>query len=170
MEAAFRQAVVKSGNTPPSPQVLIADDDLSYLVELERVFRLRGLTTISCTDGRKAWRAIQERPRIFLAVLNWMLPGIDGHIICRRLHEQRSTVVSVLMIGRRFEHEARTRLHPRAQHVLTKPFPEAGIDQQIDRIIRLASLRHAGPPFQLSLGHVPGRAQLPVDPAGGNAC
>lgn len=128
-------------------EVLIADDDPSYLTVLERTLGRMGLPTVSCTDGSKAWAAIEERPGLFMAVMNWMLPGLDGHEICRRLHERKSPVTPVLMVGRDFLQEAWSRLDLRGAYVLAKPFSEAEIDQQVARLIRLASSRNAGGAF-----------------------
>jgi DNA-binding response OmpR family regulator len=79
-----------------------------------------------------------------LAVLNWMMPGMDGHRICRRLYEQKSTVVPVLMIGRSFLNEAWSTLDLRAQYVVSKPFSQAEINEQICGLIRAALPLRAG--------------------------
>jgi len=134
---------VEVGGFSP-PHVLIADDDPACLIKLEKAFHRQGFQTVSCTDGREAWMAIQQRPNVVLAVLNWMMPGMDGHMICRRLHERQSTVVPVLMIGRSFLHEAWTRLYLRTQYVLAKPFSETEINRQVCALIRLAIPRHTG--------------------------
>lgn len=116
-------------------EVLIADDDPSCLAALERAFRVQGLRVISCRDGRDAWAAICGNPCISLVVLNWMLPHLDGHEICRLLRKHRPAVVSVLMIGQGFLADAWPALDLQTRYVLTKPFPKSGLDRTIARIV-----------------------------------
>jgi DNA-binding response OmpR family regulator len=116
-------------------EVLIADDDPSCLAALERAFRIQGLRTISCRDGRDAWAAIRGNPYISLVVLNWMLPQLDGHSICRLLRKHRPAVASVLMVGQSFLREAWTALDLQTRYVLTKPFPKSGLDRTVASIV-----------------------------------
>ena len=115
-------------------EVLIADDDPASLAALEKAFRIQGYETIACTDGREAWAAINKNPYVSLVVLNWMLPQMDGHEICRRLRKQRPEVVSVLMVGGAFLREAWSAMGLESRYVLAKPLPKTGVERMIGRI------------------------------------
>lgn len=128
-----------------APWVLIADDDPSCLAALERAFRIQGFCPIGCSDGREAWAVLVKHPYISMAVLNWMLPNLDGHEICRRLKRYKPAIVSVLMVGEGFLSDAWTQMDLQARHILTKPFPETGIDQTISRIARKVVRQHGLP-------------------------
>lgn len=124
------------GSQPP--WVLIADDDPSCLAALEKAFRIQGFRVIGCSDGRQAWAAVLKHPYISLAVLNWMLPDLDGYEICRRLKRHRPAIVPVLMVGQSFLRDAWTQMDLQARYVLAKPFPKTGIDHAISRIAQAA--------------------------------
>jgi DNA-binding response OmpR family regulator len=123
--------------------VLLVDDDPSCLAVLAGAFRRHGFLPIGFTSGLAAWAAIHEVPHLPVVVLNWMLPDLDGHLIARRLREREPTAVIAVMVGRGFLPEARERLDIRADYILTKPFPKAGIDHQVRRIAHIARRRLA---------------------------
>jgi DNA-binding response OmpR family regulator len=133
MEREHRQSSHVS--TPQVGRVAIVDDDPVCLAALERVFARQGLQTISFEDGAQARQGIQASPDVSLAVVNWMLPGLDGHRICQWLARQRPEITTVLLVGRRFLLEAWAKLHVRADYVLAKPLPEIGLDEQIRDLV-----------------------------------
>jgi DNA-binding response OmpR family regulator len=122
-------------------RVLIVDDDPLCRVALERAFRRQNVRTVSFRDGAEAWRSIQGGPEVFLAVVNWMLPGLDGHRICEWLAQQSPMTTTVLMVGERFLSEAWAKMGFRTHGVLRKPFSTAQIDQEVRRLIAMASRR-----------------------------
>ena len=126
---------------PPFGRVVIVDDDPLCRAALEQAFRRQNVRTVSFEDGAEAWRSIQAGPDVSLAVVNWMLPSLDGHRICKWLAQERSATTTVLMVGRRFVSEAWVNMGFRPHHILSKPFLAARIDQEVRRIMELASRR-----------------------------
>src|SRR6185437_5111967 len=64
--------------------ILIAEDDPVSRCFLEVTLIKWGFDVTTTRDGNQAWEAIQrEMPTI--AVLDWMMPGIDGAEVCRRV-------------------------------------------------------------------------------------
>jgi DNA-binding response OmpR family regulator len=124
-------------------RVVLVDDDPVCLAALEQAFRRRNVSTVSFEDGAEAWRSIQAAPDVFLAIVNWMLPGLDGHRICRWLAQQSPATTTVLMVGRAFVSEAWGKMGFRPHRILPKPFVTAQIDQEVGRIMALASGRAA---------------------------
>jgi two-component system OmpR family response regulator len=129
------------------PHVLIADDDPSCLAILTDAFHREGFATSGCLSGAEAWAAIEEHPRLSIAVLNWMLPDLDGLWIARRMRQQGSPALIAMMIGRWCLSEAGARLDLQADYILPKPFPADGIDHQVQRI---AAWSHAGSAASIS--------------------
>jgi diguanylate cyclase (GGDEF)-like protein len=68
-------------------KVLIADDDEITRVTLETLLRDLGHEVLVARDGTEAWDTICREDAPLLAILDWMMPGIDGIEICRRLRE-----------------------------------------------------------------------------------
>ena len=68
-------------------KVLIADDDEITLVTLETLLVDLGHDVLIAHDGLEAWDAIRTEDAPLLAILDWMMPGMDGIEICRRLRQ-----------------------------------------------------------------------------------
>ena len=64
--------------------ILIADDDQSTLQLLEKDLKKWGYTISLAQDGKEAWSKLQSAP-YDLVVSDWMMPGIDGLELCRRI-------------------------------------------------------------------------------------
>jgi diguanylate cyclase (GGDEF)-like protein len=66
-------------------KILIAEDDPASRRLLEARLPKWGYEVVAAADGAKAWELLQadEGPR--LAILDWMMPGLDGAELCRRL-------------------------------------------------------------------------------------
>lgn len=69
-------------------KVLVADDSPTTRFALRKNLCDWGYEVTEAADGEEAWAQLtgEDPPRI--AILDWMMPGVDGVTICRRLHEQ----------------------------------------------------------------------------------
>ena len=70
--------------------VLVVDDDESTCDALQRLLSRMGYATKCATNGREALEAI-EHARPDVIVLDWMMPGMDGLEVLRRLREAPAT-------------------------------------------------------------------------------
>lgn len=85
LAAKARDLLHRSGKT-----VLIADDDPAIRDLLAYKFRLAGVRVLTAPDGEEAWRLCAEyRPH--LAVLDRMMPGLDGVAVLRKMRELPAT-------------------------------------------------------------------------------
>ncbi|MFG6279234.1 response regulator [Microbacterium sp. 5K110] len=111
------------------PSVLIADDE----VDLARLTRMRldaaGLDAVECYDGSTALQILREsRPAV--AILDWMMPGMDGLELARlvRADDALKNTRLILMTARV---EAETEEGFAERHgfdvVLIKPVPRADL-------------------------------------------
>ncbi|MCD4748558.1 MAG: diguanylate cyclase [Thermoanaerobaculales bacterium] len=83
-------------------KVLVADDDrLSRTIVVRGVVQC-GYEVVVASDGEEAWKLLKSDPEIRVAVLDWMMPGLDGVEICARLLESldRSGVYTILLTAR----------------------------------------------------------------------
>lgn len=67
-------------------RILIAEDDLPSLALLASLLKKHGHEVVQTTNGTAAWDALQQPDAPSLAILDWMMPGIDGPEVVRRVH------------------------------------------------------------------------------------
>ncbi|MGD8240727.1 MAG: response regulator [Armatimonadota bacterium] len=68
-------------------RVLIAEDDAMYRRLLRRTLAKWGYEVVVATDGIEACELLRAADRPHLAILDWMMPGMDGPEVCRRVRE-----------------------------------------------------------------------------------
>lgn len=85
-------------NPPPSPRILIVDDDETTRKLLTLVLTGEGFQVIETNTGQDAYaQAVRQPPD--LAILDVMLPGMDGYTLCRRLRQNPATAsLPILML------------------------------------------------------------------------
>lgn len=101
-------------------KVLIADDELSMLKILEAYFRKEGYVVISAKDGEEALEKFYNN-KIDMAVLDWMMPKIDGIKVCREIKENSNVKVLMLTAKGQIEDEIDA-LSCGADEYVKKPF------------------------------------------------
>jgi CheY-like chemotaxis protein len=74
----------------PPLRVLIAEDTRAQLLIMKRMLTKEGIEVVDVEDGLAAQKKLAEE-RFDVAVLDWMLPGIDGIEIARRVATQAAT-------------------------------------------------------------------------------
>jgi two-component system, cell cycle response regulator len=79
-------------------RVLIADDDATSRLLLKAMASKLGHECLIATDGSKAWDTLSTQ-QIDVLLTDWMMPGLDGPELCRRVREDlNSTYVYIVMI------------------------------------------------------------------------
>ena len=105
-------------------KVLVAEDDPVSRYVVETTLSKWGFQVLACEDGDQAWARLQGEDPPELAVLDWMMPGVDGLELCRRIRgspELRSTYVIMLTTRDRREDLVRG-LQAGADDYISKPF------------------------------------------------
>ncbi|MEQ1872771.1 MAG: response regulator transcription factor [Ilumatobacteraceae bacterium] len=104
-----------------SARILLADDDRAIREALTRALTLEGYDVVQASDGAQALAAIeQHKPDV--AILDVMMPNVDGLTVCRVLRAERNRV-PVLMLTARTETSDRVAgLDAGADDYLAKPF------------------------------------------------
>ncbi len=69
-------------------RVLIAEDDPVSCRLLELSLAQWDYQTVVVTDGAEAWKVLQQEDCPRLAILDWMMPHMDGSQICRELRKR----------------------------------------------------------------------------------
>ncbi len=141
-----------------SGRILIADDDRAIRESLGRALSLEGYEVVQATDGAVALQLIQER-QPDVAVLDVMMPNLDGLTVCRVLRAERNRI-PVLMLTARTETPDRVAgLDAGADDDLPKPF-------DLDELLaRLRALLRRARPDDIANGAEPVQiADLRLDP------
>jgi CheY-like chemotaxis protein len=105
-------------------RVLIAEDDLTSRIMLQAVLSKWGYEVTSATDGEEAWNVLQRTDAPPLVVLDWMMPGMDGLTLCRKLRAQdRADPLYILLLTSKGEPNDIVRgLEAGADDFVAKPY------------------------------------------------
>jgi diguanylate cyclase (GGDEF)-like protein len=105
-------------------RVLIADDDPVSRRMLEAFLAKWGYETIAAADGLEALRILQSPDAPRLAVLDWMMPGMEGPQVCQRMREHPDWpyVYVLLLTARNQKTDLLRGLEFGVDDYLTKPF------------------------------------------------
>ena len=105
-------------------KILIADDEVLSRRLLEKTLERAGYDVVAVDDGKKALDELgkPEGPR--LALLDWVMPGLDGPAVCRavRKRSEQTYVYMVLLTSKGSKEETVVGLESGADDYLTKPF------------------------------------------------
>jgi two-component system response regulator ResD len=120
----------------PRGPILIVDDEPTIADIVARYLVRAGYQTRVAFDGAEAVAAAREA-RPDLVVLDLMLPGIGGMEVMRRLREQDTERVAVILLTARGEESDRvTGLRLGADDYVVKPFSPAELVARVDAVLR----------------------------------
>ena len=127
-------------------RVLIAEDEAYLNRILEKVLTKAGYAVDSCADGQEALEYLESTDAYDAAILDIMMPRVDGLTVLRRIRE-RGSDLPVLLLTARDAVESRVEgLDLGADDYLTKPFATQELLARL-RVTwrRLAYMQSAGP-------------------------
>lgn len=105
-------------------RVLIAEDDPVSRRLLEAVLVRWGYEVTAVSDGLAAWDILQQEDGPKLAIIDWMMPGLDGIELCTKLRAlcQESYTYVLLLTARSRKEDIVQGLDAGADDYITKPF------------------------------------------------
>lgn len=120
--------------------ILIVDDDREIRDLVSGYLRKNGLRVTIAADGRQM-RAFLDADRVDLIVLDIMMPGDDGLVLCRELRAGRHKTTPVLMLTARNDETDRiVGLEMGADDYLAKPFAARELLARIKAVLRRARM------------------------------
>ncbi len=124
-------------------KVLVADDDRVSARMLSRQLEGWGLEVVLRPDGAAAWEAIQQDPSIALAILDWMMPGLEGPQLCRRIRqdEAHAHIYLFLVTSRDSRADIVAGMEAGADDYLTKPFDREEFRARLNAGLRVVTLQ-----------------------------
>lgn len=123
-------------------RILIAEDDSVSRRILESMLMKYGYEVICASDGNEAWEYLQEKGAPKLVILDWVMPGIDGIEICRRIRKDPELQDSyvVMLTVKSQQRDIISALDAGADDYVIKPFDRAELRARIgvgERIVKL---------------------------------
>jgi two-component system cell cycle response regulator len=105
-------------------RILIAEDDPVSRRMLQAFLTKWGYSVIAVSDGIEAARILEAEDAPTLAVLDWMMPGLEGPQVCRRVreHSDRPYTYILLLTARSQKGDLLRGLESGADDYFTKPF------------------------------------------------
>lgn len=141
--ATISGTVPRPARRPPGPsRVLIAEDDTVSCTVLERTLRGWGHDVVVTRSGTEAWEALLADGAPRLAILDWMMPGLEGPEVCRRVRALARPIPTyiILLTARGQTVDVVAGLDSGADDYVTKPFDRQELRSRIrvgERVLAL---------------------------------
>ena len=119
-------------------KILVLEDEENIRSFVVINLKRAGYETIEAGTGEEALALIKEDPGIKVALLDIMLPGIDGFEVCRRIRAMDSKIGIIMLTARTQEMDKVTGLMTGADDYVTKPFSPAELTARVDALFRRA--------------------------------
>jgi len=128
-------------------KILVADDDAVATRILRATLERLDWDVTTVRDGTAAWEVLESLPAAELpqiVALDWMMPGLDGVEICRRMRASSrfDLIYVVLITSRETKNDLAVGLASGANDYITKPFDPIEFEARIrvgERVVKLQS-------------------------------
>ena len=122
--------------------ILIAEDDPVTCRKLEVVLTKQGYNVVVARDGNQAFDMLMNDDAPQLAILDWMMPGMDGVDICKKIENRKtgSYTYIILVTSKTEKEDIAAGLDAGADDYVTKPFSAKELHARVrvgERILTL---------------------------------
>lgn len=121
-------------------KILVVEDEATIrefvVINLQRA----GYDVTEADCGEKALELYTENPNFDVAVLDIMMPGIDGISVCKELRRQSSEIGIIMLTAKTQEMDKITGLMTGADDYVTKPFSPTELVARVDAVYRRVAL------------------------------
>lgn len=114
-------------------RLLLADDDLISLRLLENLLKKSNHEPVLANNGNEAWSQIMASPPPDIVILDWMMPGLDGLEITKKLRQIESDffIYIILVTANSLPEDITAGLDAGANDYITKPFNKDELKSRI---------------------------------------
>ena len=115
-------------------RILIAEDDFTSRTVLEGVLKKQGYEVVATTNGTEAWAVMHEPDAPKLAILDWMMPEMDGIEVCQRIRSlETDQLPYVIMLTSKDEQaDIIAGLEAGANDYLAKPYDPGELRARVE--------------------------------------
>ena len=121
-------------------KILVVEDEAAIrefvVINLQRA----GYDVTEADCGEKALQIYAESPDFDVAVLDIMMPGIDGITVCKELRKQSNEIGIIMLTAKTQEMDKITGLMTGADDYVTKPFSPSELVARVDAVYRRVAL------------------------------
>jgi len=124
-------------------KILIADDSIVSRHLLEATLRKWGYEVMVACDGAEALELLQREGAPSLIILDWMMPGMTGVEVCRRIRQRDSEPYTyiLLLTSKNEKEDLIEGMDAGADDYITKPFDQNELQVRLRAGIRLVDLQ-----------------------------
>ena len=124
-------------------KILIAEDDPSSKLLLQTTLEMWEFEVISTTDGKQAWDALQESDPPSIAILDWMMPELDGLEVCRKVREinRLPPIYTILLTAKGNKEDIVSGFNAGADDYMVKPFNREELRARVTVGVRVVKLQ-----------------------------
>lgn len=130
-------------NEPKPVRILVAEDDSVSRRLLEATLTKWGFQVTTAADGKVALEALCKDDAPRLAILDWMMPEIDGIEVCRRLrqHPHGASTHVIILTAKGTKEDVVQGLESGADDYLTKPFDRGELRARVRVGLRVLEMQ-----------------------------
>ena len=124
-------------------RVLIADDDRVTQLALAHMLRKSGFEVVVTANGAQAWEELQRETAPRLALLDRMMPEIDGLELCRKIRATPLTrdIYTIILTASKERKDIVEGLNQGADDYITKPFDKYELAARINAGVRIVEMQ-----------------------------
>ncbi|MBQ9945815.1 MAG: response regulator transcription factor [Clostridia bacterium] len=122
-------------------RILIAEDEKSIREFIVINLKRSGFDVVEADNGETALKLYEEYNGCFdIALLDIMMPGVDGLEVCKQLRQKSSTLGIIILTAKTQEMDKVTGLLVGADDYVTKPFSPSELMARVDAIYRRVTI------------------------------
>ncbi len=144
-------------------KLLIAEDDVLFQATLTRVLA-PSYQIVLANDGQEAWDILQQPAGPRFAILDWVMPGLTGPEICRRVRASQSlsSIYLIILTSKNSEADIVAGLRAGADDYITKPPTTAELIARTTTGERILALQEAVSAQSALTGPIAAARRAPV--------
>jgi DNA-binding response OmpR family regulator len=133
-------------------RILIADDNPVFQSVLKVMLTNWGYSVVAARDGKEAWHLLRAEDAPRLAILDWMMPGLDGIEVCRLARAEFGRGVYILILTAKTQSEDLVAaMQAGADDYVTKPLKSQELRIRLAAACRILDLEDR---LALALGQI----------------
>ena len=116
-------------------KILVIEDNQSVCSMIEMFFTKEGMNGVFVNDGLEGYECY-KKDHWDLLIIDWMLPGMDGVTLCRKIREENKEIPIIMLTAKDSESDQVLGLEMGADDYVTKPFSPLALMARIKAVSR----------------------------------